>query len=157
LILHRAYSDSIDKETDMGKDPTPPTTHSTSAVHWHEVNGNREDLRAWLEKEQPHLLRSYDPILVRAVEQRQQHRRALTSLQSKAAVAAFIALERSCLRQPHGPGVRRTVAHPLAEPARRTSSAQVSHHGVLSCDCAQPFRACTITYTLVDHALCLSS
>jgi hypothetical protein len=33
------------------------------------VGGNREELRAWLEREQPHLLRSYDAdFLVNAVE-----------------------------------------------------------------------------------------
>jgi hypothetical protein len=69
LILHRAYSDSIDKETDMGKDLYTADDALDLSRAWHEVNGNREDLRAWLEKEQPHLLRSYDAeFLVRAVE-----------------------------------------------------------------------------------------
>jgi hypothetical protein len=69
LIVRAAYSDSIDKETDMGKDIYTADDALDLSRAWHEVGGNREGLRAWLEKEQPHLLRSYDAdFLVNAVE-----------------------------------------------------------------------------------------
>ena len=53
----------------MGKDTYTADEELDLSRTWHEVGGSREGLRAWLEKEQPHLLRSYDAdFLVNAVE-----------------------------------------------------------------------------------------
>ena len=53
----------------MGKDIYSADEELDLSRAWHEVGGNREGLRAWLQKEQPHLLRSYDAdFLVNAVE-----------------------------------------------------------------------------------------
>jgi hypothetical protein len=53
----------------MGKDNYTADDTLDLSRAWHEVGGSREGLRAWLEKEQPHLLRSYDAdFLLNAVE-----------------------------------------------------------------------------------------
>ena len=53
----------------MGKDTYSADEELDLSRAWHEVGGNRDDLRAWLEREQPHLLRAYDAdFLVNAVE-----------------------------------------------------------------------------------------
>jgi hypothetical protein len=63
------------KETAMAHQPAPTYTAddaldlSRDSDHA-PCGGSREDLRAWLEKERPHLLRSYDAdFLARAFEQ----------------------------------------------------------------------------------------
>lgn len=54
---------TADDELDLSRDWDPAA-----------CSGGRESLRAWLEKERPHLLRAYDAdFLVRAVESTRPH------------------------------------------------------------------------------------
>ena len=57
----------------MGKDIYTADDELDLSREWHALGRDREQMRAWLQKERPHLLRSYDAeFLMNAAERTQE-------------------------------------------------------------------------------------